>query len=170
MLSEPPHFAPTSDRLRDLRRALGCFGTGVTVITTQTDEGPLGITANSFSSVSLEPPLVLWSPAVASRRHAPFVEAERFCIHVLSADQLDLARHFASKGDGFEAFDWSTGPLGAPRLSGCLAEFHCSRYAVHPAGDHSMILGEVRHVFLAEGDAPGLLFKRGQFGHFAPEN
>ncbi|MDW3222066.1 MAG: flavin reductase family protein [Paracoccaceae bacterium] len=162
-------FVPTPERQRDLRSAFACFGTGVTVITTQTSEGPLGITANSFSSVSLEPPLVLWSPAIAARRHDPFAAAETFCIHILGADQMPLARHFATEGHGFDAFDWTPGPLGAPRLEGCLAEFHCSKYAIHPAGDHSVILGEIHHVFQADSEIQGLLFKRGQFGNFTPD-
>lgn len=160
-------FEPTPDRQRELRHAFACFGTGVTVVTTQTDAGPLGITANSFSSVSLDPPLVLWSPAVASGRHDAFAEAQTFCIHVLSARQLDLAQHFARNGDGFENFDWSVGPVGVPRFSGCLAEFHCIRYAVHPAGDHTVVLGEVTQVLHATDNSPGLLFKHGQFGQFS---
>lgn len=169
MSPETEFFVPTPERQRDLRNAFACFGTGVTVITTQTPEGPLGITANSFSSVSLDPPLVLWSPAIAARRHDPFVQAEVFCVHVLSADQMPLARHFATEGHGFDAFEWNEGPSGAPRLAGCLAEFHCSRFAVHPAGDHSIILGEIHHVFHTDTEAQGLLFKRGQFGNFTPD-
>ncbi|MEM9638390.1 MAG: flavin reductase family protein, partial [Pseudomonadota bacterium] len=146
MTADPRYFTPTADRKADLRRAFGCFGTGVTVVTTQTTDGPLGMTANSFSSISLTPPLVLWSPAVASRRHDAFIQAESFCIHVLAASQLNIARHFASNGGDFDTFDWAPGALGAPRLSGCLAEFYCTTHAVHPAGDHSLVLGEVQQV------------------------
>ncbi|MGZ2257477.1 flavin reductase family protein [Roseobacter sp. A03A-229] len=135
-------------------------------MTTQTDAGPLGMTANSFSSVSLTPPLVLWSPALSSGRHDAFAQAAQFCIHVLSDKQLDLARHFAGNGDGFERFDWTAGPFGAPRLLGCLAEFHCNTYAIHPAGDHSLILGEVQQVIEGQVGGSGLLFDRGRFGHF----
>lgn len=165
--ADPAAFAPAPDRLQDLRRAFGRYGTGVTVITTQTADGPLGMTANSFTSVSLTPPLVLWSPAISSRRHDAFVRADRFCIHVLGAEQLDIAQHFASSGDGFDRFDWAPGPLDAPRLAGCLAEFYCTRHAVHPAGDHSLVLGEVQQVVTAAADTPGLLFDRGRFGRFA---
>ncbi|MDW3181602.1 flavin reductase family protein [Roseobacter sp.] len=169
MSADTALFSPDPDRLPDLRRAFGCFGTGVTVITTQTPMGPLGMTANSFSSVSLTPPLVLWSPAVSSRRHDAFAGAESFCIHVLGADQLDLAQHFATSGDGFETLAWEAGPLGTPHLAGCLAAFFCTTHAVHPAGDHSLILGEVRHVAQGMSEAPGLLFDRGRFGQFTPD-
>ncbi|GFE50013.1 flavin oxidoreductase [Roseobacter cerasinus] len=169
MTAEPRNFTPSADRHAELRRAFGCFGTGVTVITTQTADGPLGMTANSFSSVSLSPPLVLWSPALSSGRHDAFADAESFCIHVLGETQLAMARHFAKHGDGFDMFPWDTGPFGAPRLQGCLAEFHCRTHAVHPAGDHSLILGEVQHVAQSAEDQPGLLFDRGRFGRFTAD-
>ncbi|MBW4710672.1 flavin reductase family protein [Roseobacter sp. YSTF-M11] len=169
MPSDAHQFSPSADTLQDLRRAFGCYGTGVTVITTNTHRGPLGITANSFSSVSLEPPLVLWSPAVASRRHDAFTQAESFCVHVLGAHQLTLARHFATEGEDFDTLSWAPGPLGVPRLHGCLAEFHCRTHAVHPAGDHSVIIGEVHHVSQVSESTPGLLFERGVFGTFTPQ-
>ena len=162
-------FAPDGSTARDLRRAFGRYGTGVTVVTTMTPEGPLGITANSFASVSLDPPLVLWSPAISSKRHDAFVSAAHFCIQVLSAEQQALADHFAGKGHGFEAFDWVEGPQGAPAFHGCLASFHCDTYAVHPAGDHSLILGHVRHAAEHGGGRAGLLFDQGRYGQFAPQ-
>ncbi len=160
-------FTPTHERQRALRRAFGCFGTGVTVVTVQTSGGPMGMTANSFSSISLEPPLVLWSPAVQSKRHDHFVKADTFCIHVLAADQLALAQHFARFGSDFSNVDWVPGPVGAPKIAGCLAEFHCTTHAIHPAGDHSLILGEVQHVIQRETEAQGLLFDKGRFGTFS---
>ena len=155
---------------RDLRRAFGRYGTGVTVVTTRTARGPLGMTANSFSSVSLDPALVLWSPARASKRHDAFATAAHFCVHVLGTDQRALADHFASQGHDFTGFDWSDGPEGVPTFSGCLATFHCDTYAVHPAGDHSLILGHVRHATLHDSDTPGLMFDRGRFGQFNAED
>lgn len=162
-------FAPTPDTTADLRRAFGRYGTGVTVVTIQTPDGPLGMTANSFSSVSLDPPLVLWSPATASQRHDAFASAAHFCIHVLRSDQLALAKHFASQGHDFDSYDWTADLNGVPTFDGCFATFHCSAFAVHPAGDHSLILGEVAQVSQHTGDATGLLFKQGRFGQFAPE-
>ncbi|MGB3244859.1 MAG: flavin reductase family protein [Sulfitobacter sp.] len=161
-------FVPRPETRADLRRTFGQFATGVTVVTTLSDQGPLGMTVNSFTSVSLDPPLVLWAPAASSRRHDGFVRAPEFCIHVLCADQLGLAQHFAAQGYDFGAFDWSAGPNGAPTFEGCLATFHCTTHAVHPAGDHSLILGRVTHASEHQGDAEGLIFKRGQFGRFTP--
>ena len=140
------------------------------MITTQTEMGPLGMTANSFSSISLDPALVLWSPARHSQRHNAFVGAEVFTIHVLCDTQLNIARHFATEGMDFSLFEWTQGPLGTPTLAGVLAEFHCSTFAVHPAGDHSLILGQVRHVVQHSRAAEGLLFSQGRFGSFAPKD
>ncbi|UWR25284.1 flavin reductase family protein [Sulfitobacter sp. S223] len=162
-------FVPDPARTTDLRRALGQFGTGVALITAQTDAGPLGMTANSFSSVSLDPPLVLWSAARSSKRHDPFVAASAFCIHVLSAEQMSLAQHFASQGHDFDPYPWDAGPNGAPTLHGCLATFHCDTYAVHAAGDHSIILGQITAAAVQPDERDGLLFKRGRFGRFTPD-
>lgn len=162
------HFVPASDDTSDLRRAFGRFATGVTVVTVQTPQGPLGMTANSFSSVSLDPALVLWSPGKSSKRHDAFVQAPHFAIHVLGADQQALADHFAANGDGFDHFDWSKGPNGAPTLAGCLTTFHCDTFAVHPAGDHSLILGQVTQcAYEPDRHAPALLFEQSRFGAFS---
>jgi flavin reductase (DIM6/NTAB) family NADH-FMN oxidoreductase RutF len=166
MESDMTPFAPTDGAA--LRNAFGRFGTGVTVITTQTDEGPIGMTANSFSSVSLEPALVLWSAALRSKRHDTFTGAAQFCIHILAAEQLDVAYHFASQGHDFSKFAWVPGPSGAPALAGTLAQFHCAAFAVHPAGDHSLIIGEVIHASQRAAGGSGLLFNQGQFGSFSP--
>ncbi len=163
-------FTPDSSTAQALRRAFGRYGTGVTIVTTLTPDGPLGMTANSFSSVSLDPPLVLWSPARTSKRHDAFVTAQYFSIHVLGADQQALADHFAGNGHGFEAFDWVSCPLGTPTLKGCLASFHCETYAVHPAGDHSLILGHVKHAAEVEGHGAGLMFDQGRYGQFSAES
>lgn len=161
-------FAP--DDSRALRNAFGRFGTGVTVITTQSTTGPIGMTANSFSSVSLDPPLVLWSAALRSKRHDCFAAAEHYCIHILGADQQETAMHFATQGHDFTGFDWANGPQGAPQIPGCLAVFHCAAYAVHPAGDHSVILGEVTHAAQRPGTGAGLLFDQGRFGTFQAQD
>ncbi|MEP4958365.1 MAG: flavin reductase family protein [Roseobacter sp.] len=169
MMDKPvKSFEPTAEHSHDLRRALGCFGTGVTVVTALSPIGPLGMTANSFSSVSLDPPLVLWSPAKGSQRHDAFVNAPQFCIHILADHQLKLAQHFATNGVDFGEFEWAAGPDGAPSFVGCVAQFHCDTHAVHPAGDHSIIIGRIRHVVQENEGAPGLLFKQGRFGSFSP--
>lgn len=162
-------FIPAPDTTDALRRCFGRFGTGVTVVTVETDHGPLGMTANSFSSVSLTPPLVLWSPALGSKRHDAFVKAAHFAVHILGADQRAIADSFATRGDAFEAFEWSVGPHGAPTLAGCLATFHCDTFAVHPAGDHSVVLGQVTHAaYDPDETAPALMFEQSRYGLFSP--
>ncbi len=165
----PDHsFIPGPGTAHAFRGALGCFGTGVTVVTTMTATGPLGMTANSFTSVSLDPALILWCPALASRRHDDFAAARRFAIHVMARDQQALALRFSRQGDDFSDLDWhapENGPENAPpRLAGCLARFDCIHAATHDGGDHSIILGRVIRVTHRAGQ--GLLFKRGQYGDF----
>ena len=158
-------FVPGPDTMRAFRSALGRFATGVTVVTTQTDDGPLGITANSFSSVSLHPPLVLWSPAKSSRRFAPFTEAEHFAIHVLACHQADICGGFVTEGNAFEPLEWAQSARGTPLIDGCLARFECERHAVHDAGDHAIVIGRVLEATFEEGDP--LLFVGGRYGRFA---
>ena len=146
----------------ELRRTFGSFATGVTVVTTMTVEGPLGITANSFASVSLEPPLVLWSPARKSWRFPAFEAASHFAIHVLSADQRDLAESFALPGrDGFAGLDFTPGLGGAPLLAGCAARFECRHEAGYEGGDHLIVVGEVLR--LVQADLPPLIYHRGRY-------
>lgn len=158
-------FAPSEADPKAFRNALGQFATGVTVVTCMTPQGPLGMTANSFSSLSLDPPLVLWSPARSSSRHEAFVTAPHFAIHVLSAEQEALCTGFARDGRDFGAADWNLNADGAPVLDGCLSCFACRRSAVHPGGDHSIVVGEVTHVTTRQG-AP-LLFHGGRYGRLA---
>ena len=158
-------FIPGPETAREFRNALGCFATGVTVVTTQTGDGPLGMTANSFSSLSLEPPLVLWAPAKSSSRFGHFSKAQHFAIHIMAENQHDLARHFAQTGGGFDAFDWSTSDVGVPILKGCLARFECHLAATHDAGDHAILVGHVDKAACRSGK--GLIFKQGQYGGFA---
>ena len=146
---------------RDLRDALGRFATGVTVVTTMTPRGPLGITANSFSSVSLHPPLILWSPARKSRRFPAFEAASFFAIHVLSAGQQGLAERFALPGDGFADVGYETGFGDTPLLAGCSARFECRHAAGHDGGDHLIVVGEVLRV--SQTDLKPLLFHRGHY-------
>jgi len=158
-------FTPGPDSARALRDALGRFATGVTVVTALGPEGPVGITANSFASVSLDPPLVLWSPARASSRFPVFAEAEHFAIHVLGADQRDLAAHFTRHGRDFGGLEVTEGPGGVPLIGQCLARFACRRFAAQDAGDHAIILGEVLEAAFREGEP--LVFSQGFYGSFA---
>jgi flavin reductase (DIM6/NTAB) family NADH-FMN oxidoreductase RutF len=160
-------FVPGPEMARAFRDALGRFGTGVTVVTCGTPEGPLGITANSFGSLSLDPPLVLWSPAKSSRRFAPFVAAGHYAIHVLGADQALVGAGFVRDGAAFAALDWAHNAEGVPVIAGCLARFECARAAVHDGGDHAIVVGRVLRA--AMGDGEPLLFAGGRYGRFLPD-
>lgn len=132
---------------RELRDACGAFATGVTVVTTTVGGRPLGITANSFSSLSLDPPLVLWAPACRSARYEAFTRAARFTIHILNAEQLDLASGFAQSGDApFADHAWVEGPQAVPEFTGCAALLRCSLHAVYPGGDHAIVVGAVESI------------------------
>jgi flavin reductase (DIM6/NTAB) family NADH-FMN oxidoreductase RutF len=146
---------------RELRDALGRFATGVTVVTTMAPTGPLGITANSFASVSLDPPLVLWSPARKSRRFPAFEAASHFAVHVLSAGQRTLAEQFAGPGEGFCGVDYRLGFGDAPLLEGCTARFECRHEAGYDGGDHLIVVGEVLR--LVHDELPPLLYHRGRY-------
>lgn len=157
-------FDPALEDARAFRAALGRFGTGVTVVTCATPTGPLGITANSFASVSLDPPLVLWSPAKSSSRYPFFMAADHFAIHVVGDDQKDICQGFAREGDAFDRFDWETSPSGVPLLNGCLSRFECTTQAVHDGGDHSIVVARVTRVTTRDGSP--LLFFGGSYGSF----
>lgn len=155
-------FIPDPGTGLRFRTALGRFATGVTVITTRTDRGGLGITANSFASLSLDPPLVLWSPARASRRFAAFTDCQHMAIHVLAAEQVALARHFARRAATADIDGVIDGIGGVPLLPGALTRLECAREAVHPGGDHAIVVGRVLRVATRPG-AP-LIFAGGAFG------
>lgn len=130
---------------RDLRHALARFVTGVAVVTAAGPQGaPLGLTNNSFSSVSLEPPLVLWSLSCRSSQRTGFLAAGHFAINVLGAAQQELSARFAgAAGSRFGGVDWQAGLGGAPLLAGCIATFECSAAGHLPAGDHLLLFGQV---------------------------
>lgn len=158
-------FDPAGDQAA-FRQALGAFATGVTVVTTATAQGPLGITVNSFASVSMEPPLVLWCPAKWSRRYEPFVTTRHFAIHVLGAGQKEIADGFSRDAGAFGGLDWQADANGVPLIGGVPARFLCETWAVHEAGDHAIVVGRV--VEVTRGVAgPGLVFHGGTWGRFA---
>lgn len=148
----------------EFRAALGQFTTGVTIVTARDAEGKLvGLTANSFNSVSLSPPLVLWSLARHSSTMAGFLSARHYAINVLAADQRILAERFARKGiDRFDGAHWREGLTGAPVIDGAVAIFECSHHAQHDAGDHLIFVGEVMHCRRRVGAAP-LVYHGGRF-------
>jgi flavin reductase (DIM6/NTAB) family NADH-FMN oxidoreductase RutF len=159
-------FAPGADTARAFRDALGTFATGVTLVTIAGPEGPMGFVANSFSSLSLDPALVLWSIARTSRRYAAFSAAPAFSIHILGQAQADFARRFGREGEGFAGLDWHETHHGGPAVPGAPVRFDCSQHATHDGGDHLIIVGRVLRVSLQEGEEP-LVFARGRFGEFA---
>ncbi len=138
----------TSYDSRQLRNVLGTFTTGVTIVTTRDEQGVHhGVTANSFSSVSLEPPLVLWSQALTSRSFAAFRDSEYFAVNILADDQIELSNHFAkSRDDKFANVSFTEGLGGTPVLAGTVAHFECAKVASYPAGDHVIYVGRVERV------------------------
>lgn len=164
MTVQPLSFDPALDNSRAFRDALGRFGTGVTVITCNTPTGPMGITANSFASLSLDPPLVLWSPAKTSSRYPFFMAAEQFAIHVVGADQVDVCNGFARSGDAFGDLTWHRGGGNVPLIDGCLSRFECTKTATHDGGDHTIIIGQVTRVTTQKGTP--LMFFGGAYGGF----
>lgn len=170
-LAEAISFHPATEAGRRFREALGRFATGVTVVTAEGSLGPLGMTVNSFTSVSLEPPLVLWCAATGSARHAAFVAADHWAVHVLGADQVDLCLRFTRGGAGFEGLPELRNEDGVPILPAAAARFDCRALACHPGGDHSILVGEVRQVTIAgPADLP-LVFAAGRFCELAgPES
>ncbi len=153
---------------RDFRNALGSFATGVTIITAQLPDGRrAGLTCNSFASVSLNPPLVLWSLVTHSPSLTLFQEATHFTVNVLGASQGDLAMKFARPADDkFAGVDWTPGLGGAPILGGVVAVFQCRNSYRYYGGDHIIFLGAVE-AYGYTRDEP-LLFSRGAFGSFTP--
>jgi flavin reductase (DIM6/NTAB) family NADH-FMN oxidoreductase RutF len=158
-------FLPDPANTRPLRDALGRFSTGVTVITTQTETGPVGFTANSFAAVSLDPALVLWSPAKSSARFPVFAAAQTFCIHILGADQLALATRFVRGGAGFDGLESYLSTDGIPVIPAALARFECRQHSLHDGGDHLIIVGRV--IRFAHADGAPLVFSQGSYGSFS---
>jgi flavin reductase (DIM6/NTAB) family NADH-FMN oxidoreductase RutF len=179
-MSDPPkHPADPANELasdnsavdpRDFRNALGTFATGVTIVTAMSTEGrPYGITCNSFASVSLNPPLVLWSLGVFSQGLTVFQNARHFAVNVLAASQQALALQFAkSSGDKFAGVSWTPGLGNAPVLTDAVANFQCRSANRYYGGDHVIFLGAVE-AYAYSIKAP-LLFARGGFGQFLAGN
>jgi flavin reductase (DIM6/NTAB) family NADH-FMN oxidoreductase RutF len=150
------------DRIK-LRQAMGRFATGVTVVTTRAPDGKAeGVTANSFTTVSLDPPLVLWSLARTSRSFEAFNTAPHFAVNVLALGQLDLSRHFASpRPDKLAGIVHEAGHGGCPVLTGTIAHFECARESTINGGDHVIFLGRVLRASFRDGEP--LIFSAGNF-------
>jgi flavin reductase (DIM6/NTAB) family NADH-FMN oxidoreductase RutF len=158
-------MSPEAVSSRAFRDALGRFATGITIVTTAGVEGSMGFTANSFASVSLDPPLVLWSPARSASRFCHFRDAQFFSIHILGIDQFHLIERFSRQGEGFNGLDHDVSVEGVPQFRDALARFDCVQHATHDGGDHLIIVGRVLRFGLREG-AP-LVFSQGAYGGFA---
>lgn len=148
---------------RELRQVLGAFPTGVTVVTTLDGAGrPYGVTANSFSSVSLDPPLVLWSQSNTSSSHAAFRDAERFVVNVMADDQVHVANQFAKSGiDKFSGIALREGIGGLPLIEGSAATLECEKVAAYPGGDHTIFLGRIDR--MERSARPSLAFGNGRY-------
>ncbi|HEX3431322.1 MAG TPA: flavin reductase family protein [Rhizomicrobium sp.] len=154
---------------RAFRNALGCFPTGVTLVTARTAaRHPMGITVNSFAAVSLEPPLILWCMQRRSQRFETFVKAEVFTVSVLDATHAEVSSRLARPGehrlDGIPLLETRS---GAPALADALAVFECRREAVYDGGDHAVLLGRVVQFAFRDKGAP-LIFFRGRYHPFSP--
>jgi len=148
---------------REFRATLGTFTTGVTIITARGADGmPVGVTANSFNSVSLDPPMVLWSLAKGARSFAAFDEAGHFAVHILSAQQEELSNRFAKSGtDKFSGLPCEDGIGGVPLLAGCTARLQCRTSFKYEGGDHLIFVGEV--VDFDRSSLPPLVFQAGKY-------
>jgi len=162
-VTDPTESGNPAEDARGFRRALSHFATGVTIITTAHGGQLAGVTANSFSSVSLDPPLVLWSLGKSSTSQALFRQAEYFAVNVLAAGQMELASHFArSSPDKFAGVAWHAGAGGAPLFPDTAAAFECRVHELIDAGDHYILIGRVERYARSERDL--LLFAQGRFG------
>ncbi len=157
--SVAPRFSPP-----EFRAALSMFATGVTIVTARTDTGKLiGLTANSFNSVSMSPPLVLWSLSQSASTLSAFQDGSHYAINILSADQQDLARQFATSGiDRFAGVSFTTGAGGAPLIDGAAATFECFNRSRYAEGDHVIFVGQVEHCTHRIEKSP-LLYHGGKF-------
>lgn len=154
----------------EFRKAMAEFPSGVTVVTALDEQGGLvGFTASAFSSLSLDPPLVLVCPALTSATYPHLVRGGRFAIHILAADQQDIAMAFASKGaDKVAALEWTLSDLGNPLLEGSSCVLECSLWREYEGGDHAILVGEVLRIDRCESGV--LLYHRGRMSnHALPE-
>ena len=162
MTADTTDLAPPPIHPHRLRDVLGHFCSGVTIVTAANEHGLLGLTCQSFFSLSLDPPLIAFSPSKQSTTYPRMRSARSLCINVLAHTQADLCRQFGRPGaEKFRDVDWREGPSGAPILHGALAWLECSVHAEHDAGDHHLVIARVLDLDIA-GGMP-LLFYRGAY-------
>lgn len=156
--------SPSTPTPLEMRRAMSTFASGVTVVTGHDEDGPIGFACQSFASVSLEPPLVLFCADHGGRAWPRIRPTGRFCVNVLSEEQVDVCGAFgSSRGRKFEAVAWEQSAWGTPALADVLCRVHCEVETVHVAGDHDVVIGRVVQLELPVDDVP-LIFYRGRFG------
>ncbi|MEP4557806.1 flavin reductase family protein [Cobetia amphilecti] len=162
--------APTIDPA-SFREALGHFASGITIITTQVDDEPIGFTCQSFYSVSMNPPLVSFSVKASSFSYPKIRQAERFAVNILSSEQSHVSNQFAMRGaDKWQGIDWQLSPLGNPVINDSLHWLDCKIHAEHPAGDHLIVIGEVKGLNLdVSATSRPLLYFKGKYGGLARE-
>ena len=167
IMDKPTTVSTPTDQVqidpRALRNALSSFATGVTIVTTIDDANePIGMTASSFNSVSMDPPLILWSVTKTALSAPVFKDAEYFTVHVLNADQMALSNRFAKSGtDKFDGLQFGRNSKNIPQLPGALARFDCKTWSVYEGGDHWIIVGEVFEMDAQKGE--GLVFSGGSY-------
>lgn len=164
MATTPSNIKPAPADAMQFRAALGMFATGVTIVTARAQDGSLvGLTANSFNSVSLAPPLVLWSLSQKAGTMPVFSQGSHYAINILAADQMALAQRFATRDiDRFAGVSWREGAGGAPVLDGVAAVFECANRSQYEEGDHVIFVGEVESCSRREGAMP-LIFHGGRY-------
>ena len=163
VVSIPSVSAPNDVSPDDFRAALAHWASGVTIVTAA---GPVGMTVSAFSSLSLDPPLVMVSLAHAATMHGPVLAADGFAVHILDDDQPELSTRFATPVDRFDGLTYDTGPFDAPLLHGGVARLVCQKHATAGGGDHTILIGRVVQVDVHAGDP--LLYYRGAYRGLAP--
>ena len=160
-IPDDPESAARARRFRDV---LGLFASGVTVVTSISDGQPVGMTCQSFSSVSLEPPLVMFCPAKTSRAWPLMQRAGYFCVNILTAEQSEISTAMATKGnDKYDGIGWRPAGTGAPLLDDVLGFVDCTVHSVHEAGDHYVVLGRVKQLGFGDEGGKPLLYYRGGY-------
>ncbi len=164
MTAEPAHVPPPVVDPRVMRDVLGHFASGVTVVTAVGPDGPIGFTCQSFSSLSLEPPLVAFAPARTSTTWPRLRDAGRFCVNVLAEDQSELSQAFARSGtDRYAGVRWAPSPHGSPMLDGVVAWIDSELWAEYDGGDHTIVVARVLDLGADPTRSP-LVFHRGGYG------
>jgi flavin reductase (DIM6/NTAB) family NADH-FMN oxidoreductase RutF len=145
------------------RQAMSTYASGITVITGFEGDEPVGMTCQSFASLSIDPPLVLFCPARSSTSWPRINDSRKFCVNILSTDQLDLCNSFAkSGGDKFSNVEWEKSSYGLPMLSNVLAAVECEVHNIYDGGDHEVVIGLVKSISFGQSDAP-LIYHQSKF-------